>query len=322
MVFWRKKARQPPVVTCYGKLPATGDFIRHQASGPESAAFDQWLGTSVHRAREAMGASFAEHYQPAAGLFVYRGDDGTGDEPERGLIGAWASSGDSAGRKYPMVVATSYDYDDMLAMGAALPLATWPFLQAAYGLVHNGRGLSVADFLGRVQALQPVSLDPPEARRAPYQQWQAGQSMHAMWETTFGSGAMRCATVYDVQAAVEFAVGQERPQTALAMRFPILAGDTYAASVWMDLVLRLGRWERTVLNAFWTPLHDLVVHIGPPQPGTFQELIATGGDAEQVTDLVKPSHVPEAEARTRLGPLAAVVDDTQQSIAGFMQRLG
>lgn len=321
MVFWRKKGRQPPAVTCYGKLPATGDFIRLNASGEESTAFDQWLGTSVHNARETMGDQFQPCYQPAAGLFIYRGDGRSGEEPERGLVGAWASSGDSAGRKYPMVVATSYDYEEMLAMGGALPIAVWPFLQSAYGLVANGRNLPVQDFLGRVQALQPVPLDPPEGKLAHYQQWQSGQSMQSLWDTTFGSSASRHASVYNVQATIEIFRGQERPQTALAIRFPILAGDTYAASVWLDMVLKLGGWDRTVLNAFWTPLHDLVVHIGPPQVGTFREMIATGNDAEQVTDLVKPPHVDEGQARQSLGPLAEVVDDVQQSIATFMRRL-
>ncbi|HHH10501.1 MAG TPA: type VI secretion system-associated protein TagF, partial [Sorangium sp.] len=125
MAFWSKKKAQPAAVCCYGKLTATGDFIRHNNAGAECAAFDHWLSQSINLARESMGESFATHFEPALGVFIYRGEEGDG-EPERGLLGVWAASGDSAGRKYPMMVATSYDYEQMLAAGAGVPIAAWP----------------------------------------------------------------------------------------------------------------------------------------------------------------------------------------------------
>ncbi len=322
MVFWRKKKRQPPGVSCYGKLPATGDFVRFNASGPESSAYDNWLGGSVHNAKEAMGDAFMPCYQPALGLFIYRGDDGDGrDEPERWMIGAWASSGDSAGRRYPMTVACSYDYEELLAVGPALPLAVWPFVTAAYDLVANGRNMPVDQFLGRVQQLQPVALDQPEQAAAGYQQWIQSQSMRALWESGFGTIAHRHAVIHNINATIEIFRGHERPQTSLALRFPLRAGDTYAAAVWIDVTMRLARWERTVLNAFWTPQHDLMLHVGPPQNGTFKELIANGTNADHVTDLLVAPMIDEATARQHLGALGEVVDDADQSIATFLSRL-
>lgn len=322
MVFWRKKKRLPPAISCYGKLPATGDFIRLNAAGPESTTFDSWLGASIHNARESLGDHFRSCYQPALGLFIYRGADVGGEEPDRGLVGAWASSGDSAGRVYPMIVATTYDYEEMLAMGPALPIAVWPFLQAAYALVAGGRALPVDQFLARVQQLQPVVLDPPEPKLAAYQQWLQGQPIKALWETAFGTVATRHATVYNVEATIEIFRGHERPQTSLAIRFPTGAADAYAVAVWMDMTRRLGGWERTVFNAFWTPQHDLMLHLGPPQVGTFRELIVDGSDADHVTDLLGPPTVDEPAARERLGARAEAVDDVSQSIASFLQRLG
>lgn len=321
MVFWGKKKRLPPAISCYGKLPATGDFIRLNAAGPESTSFDNWLGASIHNARESLGDHFQSCYQPAMGLFIYRGPDVAGEEPDRGLIGAWASSGDSAGRVYPMIVATTYDYEEMLALGPALPVVTWPFLQAAYALVSGGRGLPVDQFLARVQQLTPVVLDPPEQKLASYQQWLQNQPAKALWETTFGTIATRHATVYNVDATIEIFRGHERPQTSLAIRFPIGAADAYAVAAWMDVTLRLGRWQRTVLNAFWTPQHDLMLHLGPPQVGTFRELIVDGSDADHVTDLLGPPTIDEQGARQRLGARSAAVDDVTQSIAAFLGQL-
>ncbi len=327
MALWRRKNPQPPTVTCYGKLPATGDFIRLNATGPENAAFDKWLQNSINLARQSMGDGFQPAYQNAVGLFIYRGDDGDGtSEPERGMVGVWAASGDSAGRLYPMMVATSYDYEHMLAAGAALPIAVWPFLQAAYDLVANGRGLGVDQFLGRVSQLPLVSLDSPEAAQAPYLGWLGQQTMRSLWQSSFGGDGARHAVVQLVHASVEYFRGQERPQTSLAIRFPLAAGDAYAAAVWTDLTLRLAKWQRTVLNAFWTPQHDLMLHIGPPHVATFRELIAAGADSRQtadhVTDLLAPMNIDPAVAREKLGPqLAAAVDNCDASIYQFLSSL-
>ncbi len=322
MVFWRRKQPQPPVVSCYGKLPATGDFIRLNAAGHENAAFDEWLGSSVAVAKQTLGRGFQEVYEPTLGIFIYRGVDGeNGDEPERGMVGVWAASGDSAGRHYPMIVSTSYDFEQMVAVGPALPIALWPFITAAYNLVANGRGLAVDDFLTRVAQIQPLLLDSPESAAASYYQWLQHQPMHALWDTVFGSTAGRHAAVYNVQATIEAFREQECPQTPLALHFPIGAGDAYAVAVWMDMTLRLAGWRRTVLNAFWTPQHDLVMHVGPPQVGTFREMISFSGEADYVTDLVCPPNIDERTARDRLGPLAEVVDNVDQSIGVFLTGL-
>ena len=321
MAFWGKKKRQPPGLSCYGKLPATGDFIRLNAAGQENTTFDNWLGGSIHHARESLGEAFDGCYQPALGLFLYRGDDGNGDEPDRGMVGAWASSGDSAGRRYPMIVSTTYDYEELLAVGAAIPLATWSFLQSAYALCAGGRQLPVDGFLGRVQQLQPVPLDPPEQSVASYRQWTQTKTMRSFWETTLGDSSRRMAAVANVVATLEIFAGQERPQTSLAIRFPTGAADFYAVSVWMDMTLRVAKWERTVLNAFWTPQHDLMVHIGPPQVQTFRELIMDGSGADHVTDLCRAPTMDEGQARGYLGARSEAVADLDQTIAAFLQRL-
>jgi type VI secretion system protein ImpM len=238
------------------------------------------------------------------------------------MVGAWASSGDSAGRRYPMTVATCYDYEEMLAVGPALPIAVWPFIAAAYELTANGRELPVDQFLGRVAQLTAVPLDNPELAAAAYDRWLQTQSMKMLWETTFGTVATRHSVLSMMDATLEIFRGQERPQTALALRLPLNAGDAYAAAVWMDVTRRLAKWDRTVVNAFWTPQHDLMLHIGPPQQGTFRELISCGTDAEHVTDLITASHVDEATARAHMrAPLAQAADNVDQTIHAFLHAL-
>jgi type VI secretion system protein ImpM len=292
------------------------------AAGPENSAFDNWLGNSVAVAKQALGDAFQQLYEPSLGLFVFRGHDGEGgDEPERGMIGVWAASGDSAGRRYPMMVSTNYDYEQMLGVGPALPIVVFPFLAAAYDLVANGRGMQVDDFLGRVASLQPMGLDHPEASAAQYQTWTQQHTMRAFWETLYGTVDGRHAVVQSLYATLEIFRGHERPNTQLAVRVPIRAGDAYAVSVWLDMATRMAKWQRTVLNAFWTPQHDLVVHIGPPQPHTFRELITVTGQAEQITELLVPPATDEQTARHGLGAMAELVDNPDIPIAAFLAAL-
>jgi len=321
-MFWRKKQPQPPAVACFGKLPATGDFIRLNASTEEFTAFDDWLGGSVALARESLGSEWEAAYRPAAGLFIYRGPEARGDEPDRGLVGAWTASRDSAGRNYPMAVCASYDFEQLLATGAALPIALWPFLKTAYELATTGAGLQVDDFVGRVAQLQPPPLDNPDSARAAYQQWLQHQHMDALWETCFGTTATRYWVMHNLQASVEIFKGQERPETHLAIRYPLGAGDAYAAAVWMDMTVRLGAWQRTLLNAFWTPQRELLVHMGPPHAATFRELIAPTAEADHVTDLRSQPTIDDATARERIGAtLAELAEKGDTRIDLFLQAL-
>ena len=322
-MFWRNKKKEPPVVLCYGKLPATGDFIRFGAPDPALSQFDRWLQSSLSFARESLGAGFESVYRPAVGLFIFRGEDERGEPPARGLVGVWAASGDSAGRQYPMVACVSYDYGDLINTGAALPIALWPFLTSAYELCTQGRGLSVEEFLGRAARLQAPSLDSPEFATQSYRQWLERQSAKGLWETGFGSVAPRFWAMHIVSASVDVFHGQERPSTNLGIRFPLGAGDAYAVAVWMDITVRLARWKGTLLNAFWAPQHTLTVHMGPPHVGTFRELIAPTLNSDYITDLCAVPPMDERTARGLAGPqLEAAVGPTDVSLAAFLQSLG
>lgn len=323
MALWRRRNSQPPAITCYGKLPATGDFVRHNAMGAESAGFDRWLQGAMNLAQQTLDQGFLPAYQGAAGLFVYRGDDGDGTgEPERGMVGVWAASGDSAGRHYPMVVATAYDYEQLLGVGPALPISVWPFLQAAYDLVQNGRALPVDQFLARVHRLPVMPLDTPEAAQAQYQTFLHHNSMRGFWDATFGTVGARFGALQMVHASVDYFRGKERPQTSLALRVPLASADAYGVAIWTDITLRLARWQRTVLNAYWTPQREAMLHVGPPHVGTLRALLAPGPVGDHLTDLLEPAADDEATLRHKLGPvLAGAVDNPDTTIGAFLAAL-
>ena len=323
-MFWRRKKgpATPPQIGCFGKLPATGDFLRLNAGTDELALFDRWLGGAIDFARRAMGPQFEPCYQPAVGLFIFRGESKGEDGPARGLVGAWAASGDNAGRLYPMVVFGSYDYGQLVSAGAALPIALWPLLVAAYETATSGRSMPADAFLDRVSRIALPTLEDPEGAGAGYRAWLATQPMKALWDAGFGTEASRFWVLQNILESVVPFRGQELPKTGLALRLPLGAGDAYAAAVWMDMALRLSKWQRTLLNAFWTPQQTLLLHLGPPHVGSFREMIAPTGQAEHVADLCGPPTVEEGVSRQMIGSqLDGLVGRTNLSLATFLDGL-
>jgi type VI secretion system protein ImpM len=325
-MFWRRKNKAPPAppqIGCFGKLPATGDFVRLNAGGEEVASFDRWLGSSIDHARRVLGQNFEAVYPHSVGLFIFHGEVQNGEPPARAIVGAWCASGDNAGRLYPMAVFGSYDYAQLVATGAALPIALWPLLTAAYELATNGRYMPVDVFLERVSHVALPSLDDPEGAGAGYRGWLTTQPMRALWETTVGSEAKRFWVVQNIAASVEPFRGQDLPNTSLCLRLPIGAGDAYAAAVWMDMTLRLAKWKNTLLNAFWSPQKAVLIHMGPPHVATYRELISPTTDADHVADFTGNPWGDEATARRALGPqLDALVARTDLSLASFLEGLG
>jgi type VI secretion system protein ImpM len=323
-MFWRKKRApaSPPQVGCFGKLPATGDFIRLNASTDELSAFDRWMGGGIDFARRFMGNGFEPAYQGSVGLFIFHSEQKGDEQPARAIVGAWAPSGDNAGRLYPMTVFASYDYGQLVAAGGGVPIALFPFLSAAYELVLNGRNLSVEAFLDRVSRIQLPSLDDPDLVTAGYRSWLASQPMKALWDTGFGTDGNRYWVIQNIFASVQPFRGQELPKTGLAVRLPLGAGDAYAAAVWLDITMRLAKWKNTLPNAFWSPQQALLLHLGPPHVASFRELIAPTGQADHVADLCGPATLDEMTTRRALGPqLDALVARTDLSLAQFLEGL-
>ncbi|MEZ4298194.1 MAG: type VI secretion system-associated protein TagF [Polyangiaceae bacterium] len=321
-MFWRKKRAPaaPPQIGCFGKLPATGDFIRLNAGGEELAAFDRWMGGGIDLAKRSMSQGFEPAYQGSVGLFIFRGETQTNEPPTRAIVGAWAPSGDNAGRLYPMTVFASYDYGQLVAAGGGLPIALFPMLSAAYELVRGGRALPVDQFLDRVSRIQVPSLEDPDLVTQGYRSWLATQPMKALWETGFGTDANRYWVVQNILASVHPFRGTELPKTGLAVRLPLGAGDAYAAAVWIDVTLRLAKWKGTLLNAFWSPQQSVLIHLGGAQAASFRELISPTGQADHVADLCGPATTDEMTTRRALGPqLDNLVSNTNLSLAQFLE---
>ena len=75
----------------FGKLPAYGDFVRHNASKNEVIAFDQWLQQGIQSSKNLMNINWNSVFDnsPAFHFHFYL-------NPQQSLIGIWHPSMDSS----------------------------------------------------------------------------------------------------------------------------------------------------------------------------------------------------------------------------------
>ena len=81
----------------FGKMPAHGDFIARGLAAEERDTLDLYLSGELAAARDALGDSFEDRFDSAPPWrFAWAGDTWT--------AGALASSVDSVGRRFPLLV--------------------------------------------------------------------------------------------------------------------------------------------------------------------------------------------------------------------------
>lgn len=92
------------MIGCFGKVPASADFVSLNGAMPEVCEFDLWLQTSLGRmhTREDWRELFDE--LPVC-FFSYRSRSG------QWLLGGFISSRDASGRRYPFMVFQSIKVD-------------------------------------------------------------------------------------------------------------------------------------------------------------------------------------------------------------------
>ena len=126
----------------FGKMPAHGDFIARGLAADERDALDRWLAGEMAAAREALGEAFEERYDSAPPWrFAWHES-----------AGAMASSVDSVGRRFPLLVGRTEVAADT-AGGIAEACE-----QAIYDAFENQ--WTADDLAAAVAALEPGTADP------------------------------------------------------------------------------------------------------------------------------------------------------------------
>jgi type VI secretion system protein ImpM len=104
----------------FGKLPSRGDFVRSSAGSALIHSIDQWMSQTMELLAEEVRWKIV--YDAAAPVHFAI----LGAQSNAGLVGHMAASQDSSGRRFPFVMAASFEVPDPLAFLPYSPQALSP----------------------------------------------------------------------------------------------------------------------------------------------------------------------------------------------------
>jgi type VI secretion system ImpM family protein len=306
-----------------GKCPAQGDFLHVRANHAAFVRFDEWLATSFEWAVERGGNSFLESYaRGSIHAFVFQ-PPGAGSAP---LTGALGPSSDSAGRKFPLVLASMLSLGPNLVRSPhLLPLLLEEFWAAAGNLVAEASFRPTFDLDERSRQLAIAPELDVELALASYGAWTHDMPLHELWQLLgeHSFGADPATPLRFLAEAVRPLAGREQPSSPLTLRLPLGRAGGAALCFWLDLIRRLVAWRATVPSFFWS--HDgqaggLMLHLGQAPVSTLSEMWQPSGERDEVCDLTAPLAGEWISALPALAPRVRAVLDAgdQASVADLL----
>lgn len=244
---------------CFGKLPIFGDFIRHNAGGPEMKALDHTLEEGIYEANQVFGGSWSEEFDRAPPRrFIFAPPDTGGF-----LVGVMAPGRDKVGRRYPFAIFLQGEKASLGDDAALLPVAVEGFLDAAEDLAVKGwSGLDVKGLAERIECL------PRDGKRGDLEMARKGPGVPAK----------------NLLDALEMAKATPEGRPMVGLKFPLPGGKAAGASLWMDLVLRLGvRWILPYLTYWWDGA--LLMSLGRSFPQFLLPLVRPDHEDDRIFDL-------------------------------------
>lgn len=277
----------PAPLLYFGKLPCRGDFVRGNPQPALIQTLDQWLT----QAMEALSVDPAwkttfDAAGPVAFAFL-------GTRSAAALAGHLLPSQDASGRRFPFLVATSFEVGDGLRFMARSPLA----LQATWaGMERLTTGARAASDYAAVQsALAQASLAPPgpaSAQQAAYAEFLELQTL-ASAEALLSGPHARCSLRQMLLALglllqPVLAQGQVRLDKALLL--PLGSDPSvrpHLATLWTDLVtpfLSRGDFELALFTVRWSQRPTLVIGFNGASPATLHRVLEGRAAAQDSID--------------------------------------
>ncbi|HEY7394827.1 MAG TPA: type VI secretion system-associated protein TagF [Gemmatimonadaceae bacterium] len=276
---------------CFGKLPLSADFIRHNAGGREVLAFDQWLQQGMYHARNELRAEWESSYRDApAYQFVFFPENS-----ESLLLGVLHPSHDRSERHYPFIVCLQIDRRLSTNRLPLIPMLFASFLDGATRLVEDARqNMSLQQIVERTEALRaPVDRDYAGIVRE-YETSLAAMSPDGLREYLWPSdGNERASRVFknliDILVPLR---GHNAARLALGLRFPLpldVARRSFTASFWLlAACASMGmNWPRPFF--FWTAPSS-----GQLSAAAFLFLFLRQPSATSVLSLLRPDLASDA----------------------------
>ncbi len=241
---------------CFGKLPASREFIIERARDLADVRFDRWVGEGLGAAKVRLGSRF-DHLFTTFPEYEFLWTAGGWRKLVAGRI---VPSTDGAGRKHPFCVFAVID-----AGGAPPAHLLLHSLRALFddvnALLTTCRGAAAAsEIVAMVRGASPsiaaASAD-PSASAGAYSRFANATPGCALWDATFGDGAAShgLPAMRDLAEAASSLRGNGR-ELGFAIRalLPRGAGvDAFAAACfWYDLFTQHAGKSASRATLFWS----------------------------------------------------------------------
>ena len=281
----------------FGKIPAKGDFVRHNVADEAARAFEQYIQESNDALRGQDGTMPENAIRT---VFTKAGSDKT-------VIAVLVPSEDKVGRKYPLVIFTLTNAAQTPAQFSTLPVAWAPFLEGASRLGERAQEMEVDQLKASVGALPIPSVGEVTAaeemcRRA--LQHPLGDELHAR---LFGGGKPD-AHLYAYQTfltACQDAAKDDPSKAATVLDCPVRVDvDLF---VWLELTKRVFGFPKSHPSYFWVedPAPRLLLSLGSSPLAMLQFLSDPSIDNQRLWPLTTEREKAIEAAKSSLGPALA-----------------
>ncbi|MCL2778304.1 MAG: type VI secretion system-associated protein TagF [Polyangiaceae bacterium] len=291
-----------------GKIPSYPEFVHAPGTWEPTQSFDGWLDAGIGTMKMRYGHFFKPFFEQGTAYgFTWRAPHDV--RADAVLCGVLLPSRDSVGRHFPLVVMTAIPYAIIGTGQHLLPLALGDFFDRAY----DAAAKSLHDGPARL-ATTVKSVSAPEAgdwalATAEYEQWCNATVLGEAWSGLYAESPLESAlaTIDSLARVVAPVRGVELPAFGPIVRLPLGRAGSGAASLWLDIIRRLCRWQRTIPTAFWSG-STLLVALGDAPPSALSDLWITS-PAETLCDL------------TACRPVDLVGPAGSRSVAEFLNSL-
>lgn len=313
----------------YGKIPAHGDFVRHNVSGTAVRALDEWLREGLYLAKSGLGRSFDDAYDAAPSYrFLFAPKSG---EPK--IVGAMRPSRDRSRRTFPFLIAAEADVDSLNGREPAhIPVRFAAFLEEA----DRRTGDIVTGGIGHREVgswLEQSGLATArEESTAAYDRF-LSETMFASWcERQWGFfGDSRKYLLFRNLLELLGPLSGVVPQGfTLGVRFPLGAKTAPEADVafWMELCRNLVRLPIETPVCFWTAAAPggrrgfLLLFFRMPPARALSELLQDGSTGDYVCNLEDMNDAGAAEAALAIpSRIGALLESEDISLREFLDAL-
>ncbi len=295
----------------FGKIPAKGDFVRHNITDDAARSFEPWVQESNDALRGA-GGELPSH--PIRAVFTPPGSAQT-------VLAVLVPSQDQVGRKFPIVFFALTPSAPLAQSYSVVPVAWSNFFDAAVALGHRAATLDV-DQLKSALAILPIP-GPTDLSQAQSMCERALRDplLPEIHHRLFGaSDAMHFYAYQTFLTACQDAVKNDPGKASTVLDCPIHVDvDLF---VWLELSRRVFGFPPAHPSFFWIedPAPRLLLSLGPAPLSMMQFLANPALEHQRLWPLQTGRTQAVDAARTTLGPALAGLG-AEAPLGGLMETL-